>query len=243
MAKRETSAGRMAKAKPKDFKRETNAQRAAREDNRRNALELSEMVTNVIRDRKAKKVALETRISLPKRKRWQRWPKTYYYLGALLCEYSKDLPEVLRLVADRLEGRPPYSPGNDWYDGAITQAYEKAEIRYTFPTFAEFEKVFWEQNPKLYKTPSERSLRRSLRRLGYTIEPTPAGRPNVAITQAYETARIRYIYPSFSEFLKIYREQNPKMKVEERSLRQSLRRLDYMIRPANFRPHGRAKEK
>jgi hypothetical protein len=232
------------KGKPKQYRRETNAQRAMREDNRRDVLELSGMVADVIRDRKANKVALETRIFLPKSKHWQRWPKTYYYLGALLCEYSKNLPKVLRFVADRLEGKPlPYSPGNDWYDGAIKKAYGEAGIRYTYPTFSEFEKVFWEQNPKLYKTPSERSLRRSLRRLGYIFRPTPSGRPNVAITQAYKTARIRYLYPSFSEFLIVYREQNPTMKVEARSLRQSLRRLDYIIRPANFRPHGRPKEK
>ena len=31
--------------------------------------------------------------------------------------------------------------------------------------------------------------------------------------------------PNFPEFMKVYREQNPKMEVEERSLRRSLRRL------------------
>ena len=231
------------KGKPKHFKSETNAQRAAREDSRRNALDLSEMVARLICERKANETSLETRIGQPKGKRWQRWPKTYYYLGSLLCEYSEDLPKVLRFVADRLEGKAlPFSPGDDWYDGAITKAHEEAETRYFYPTFSEFEKVFREQNPKLYKTPSERSLRRSLRRLGYIIKPAPSGRPSIAITQAYETARIRYIYPSFSEFLKVYREQNPKVRVEERSLRKSLRRLDYIIRPANFRPH-RPREK
>jgi hypothetical protein len=108
----------------------------------------------------------------------------------------------LRLVADILDGKPPYSPGKDWYDFAITKAYEEACCRmlpgkdrdiiwsvqrtldpdgkifpFTRPTFFEFEKIFREQNPKLHRSPSERSLRRSLKRLGLVIAPDKRGRP------------------------------------------------------------------
>jgi hypothetical protein len=45
--------------------------------------------------------------------------------------------------------------------------------------------------------------------------------------------------PTFSEFLEAYREQNPKVKVEERSLRRSLKRLGFSTVPDK---RGRPKE-
>ena len=89
-----------------------------------------------------------------------------------MCEYHENSPKFLRMVADFLEGKEPYSPGNDAYD-AIFKAYNEASRRfrskvggtaYRWPTFSEFEKVFREQNPKLQGA-SDRSLRRSLNRL------------------------------------------------------------------------------
>src|SRR5262249_23315342 len=44
------------------------------------------------------------------------------------------------------------------------------------PTFSEFLEVFREQNPELHGA-SERSLRRSLKRLGYETTPGKPGRP------------------------------------------------------------------
>jgi hypothetical protein len=46
--------------------------------------------------------------------------------------------------------------------------------------------------------------------------------------------------PTFSEFLEIYREQNPGVKIEDRALRRSLRRLGFITRPD---VRGRPKEK
>jgi hypothetical protein len=100
-----------------------------------------------------------------------------------LCEQhdNENPSKLLRLVADHLGGKEPNNPGDFWYDSKILHAYEEACRRfYTkdngWPTFAEFEKIFRDQNPRLQGA-SERSLRRSIRRLGFLLSPDKRGRP------------------------------------------------------------------
>ena len=98
-----------------------------------------------------------------------------------------------------LSGRS-YSPGSDWYDDEIKTAWLKASLprvlkklsesvsthiiaasflsRHSdsWPSFSEFVEVFRKENPKLHRA-SDRSLRRSLRRLGYNTRQGKLGRP------------------------------------------------------------------
>jgi hypothetical protein len=53
-------------------------------------------------------------------------------------------------------------------------------------------------------------------------------------------SRIGVAKPTFSEFLEVYREQNPRVKVEERTLRRALKRLNVRLLPDK---RGRPKEK
>ena len=134
--------------------------------------------------------------------------KTYAAIGRELCEFKGNVSEFLRLVADKIEGKQAYSPGEDWYDDAIQRAYLVAcQRRFehcpdldastpVVPTFSDFKKVFREQNPKSkvlsedadreeqrslqrkgYRCYTERSLRRSLKRLGCSLGPDKRGRP------------------------------------------------------------------
>jgi hypothetical protein len=187
-------------------KRETNAQRSAREYERRTTLQMAKWVADIICTRRENKADLapEDSEDLPPKEMkmmgWhpesKDWRKTYTFLGQVFCEFCAfdEIPaKFLRLVADRLEGKPPpYSPGDDWYDGAITEAYEEAirrvprpsyenqgglvVVNVTYPSFSEFSDVFREQNPKL-RGLSDRCLRRSLKRLGYRTRPDKRGRP------------------------------------------------------------------
>jgi hypothetical protein len=229
MAKRETNAGRLKKRKPKQYKRETNLQRAAREMTHRETLRNANEVADIIRATRKEKAELVTQPGIPplipkgmnvSGFSPKRWKEAYAYLGYICCQSREDPPKFLRLVADILEGKPPYSPGNDWYDSKITKAYNDALNRilsgkdrdwsesdikkacaegYLFardilimrnlgdgttfvmplPTFSEFLEVFLEQNPesKLPRLPSERSLRRSLGRLGCFTRRDKRGRP------------------------------------------------------------------
>jgi hypothetical protein len=111
--------------------------------------------------------------------------RAYNAIGRLLCEYHENPPKFLRMVADLLEEKELYSPGDNWYDGAIEAAYNEVwrrcipsrpTVKFTLPSFSEFEKVFREQNPKLQGA-SDRSLRRSLQRLGCLTSPDKRGRP------------------------------------------------------------------
>jgi hypothetical protein len=114
--------------------------------------------------------------------------RAYNAIGRLLCEYNKNAPKFLRMVADLLEGKEPYSSGDDWYDGVIMKAYDEACRRFYrkdrkdksymggWPTFSEFKKVFREQNPNLHGA-SDRSLRRSLERKAFITSPDKRGRP------------------------------------------------------------------
>ena len=114
--------------------------------------------------------------------------ETYAAIGREFCEFKGNVSEFLRLVADKIEGKLTYSPGGIWYDGAIEKAYLSACISAfencpdldasmpVIPSFSKFKKVFWEQNPKL-KGASDRSLQRSLKRLGCPLSPVKRGRP------------------------------------------------------------------
>jgi hypothetical protein len=95
----------------------------------------------------------------------------------------------LRLVANKLEGKPQQHNKSDLCcDDAITKAYLEAGRRSgapcRLPSFSEFQKIF-SKEPSLPSDrrniqtipPSERSLRRSLRRLGYRTRPDKRGRP------------------------------------------------------------------
>jgi len=180
------------KGKPKRRKRETIAERAAREFERRRMLFIAEHIADVIRRRSKDKT------ESPARGAGMR------FIGLSICDYCENVPKLLRLVADLLEGKPPlYSPGNDRYDGAIKEAYLEAcnrmppprknqdgegyemndgwlhKIIIRFPYFSEFMDIFRKRNPKLQGA-SERSLRRSLQRLGYPLNPDKRGRPEGA---------------------------------------------------------------
>lgn len=128
-------------------------------------------------------------------------------------KFRDNFPEFLRMVADLLEGKPVRRPDSEIevaYDEAFKRCnawffdpikdLELSPSQYAdkvrklldtgvMPTFSEFEKVFREQNPKLYRVqtkrgesyvgiaPSERSLRRSLERFGCQTRPDKRGRP------------------------------------------------------------------
>jgi hypothetical protein len=209
MAKPVAKTGRLAKGKPKPkyHKRETNAERAAREDERRTSRLIAGALAMIICNKGRGPAAMEAVISRIKRFKGRvmatvnvedllvKKPESkclreiYTLLGRELCEFKGNVSEFLRLVADEMEGKRWYSPGEYWYDGAITRAYKDA-CRLPFvrhwgavlagvvpaPSFSEFQKVFWKQNPKLQGA-SERSLRRSLKRLGYYTRPEKCGRP------------------------------------------------------------------
>jgi hypothetical protein len=198
MAKRTANARRLAKGKPKHHKHETNAERAAREDERRTSRLIAGALAMIICNKGRVPDAMEAAINrvkkfkgrvmatvddvedlLVKKPASKRLREAYTLLGRELCEFKGNVSEFLRLVADQMEGKRSYSPGEYWYDGAITRAYKDA-YRLPFvrhwgavlagvhpaPSFSEFQKVFREQNPKLQGA-SERSQHRSLAR------PTP----------------------------------------------------------------------
>lgn len=213
-------------------KRETNLERAARESRHRDILRDANRTAEIIRTTRKTKTEAElvAQSPLPHLARIEvsglgkRWKEVYAYLGYICCRSDKDPPKFFRLVADILEGKPPYSPGADWYDAKITKAYNAALNRILsgrdrdwfssdimrayeegdlfsrdvllvrdlaaadhrkgvflmpLPSFPEFLQIFLEQNPesKLPRLPSERSLRRSLARLGCSMRRDKRGRP------------------------------------------------------------------
>jgi hypothetical protein len=94
-------------------------------------------------------------------------------------------PAMMRLVADKLDGKQEYFRGDDYYDEQIKAAYNK--VRRTprgmniCPSFADFKKAFvseWEQRgmPE-HLMPTNFSLRRSLQRLGLPVSDDKPGRP------------------------------------------------------------------
>jgi hypothetical protein len=166
--------------------------------------------TIIVRVLHAPTVPADTRHLLIKKPESEHLRETYALIGREFCEYKGNVSKFLRLVADKIEGKQSYSPGEDWYDGAITTAYLTASCLsrmkqmgaisagvHVPPSFFEFWDIFREQNPKSkllsekedleqrkslqrkgYICYTERSLRRSLRRLGApirSIKPGPKG--------------------------------------------------------------------
>jgi hypothetical protein len=183
-------------------KRETNAQRTAAEYRHRTTFLVANHVARLICTRREDKADLapEDLEDLPANELKQmgfhseskRWRQRYTYLGQTvceLCEFNESPAKFLRLVADGLEGKPPpYNKSDLCCDGAISKAYKEASRRSgglsRRPSFSEFHKLFLKQpslppDKRNIETvpPSERSLRRSLRRLGYHTRPEKRGRP------------------------------------------------------------------
>jgi hypothetical protein len=188
-------------------KRETNAQRREREYNRRTTLGTAKWIAETICERRKSKADLApgnfADLSAKELKRLgyhpetKRWMQTYTWIGQTLCElcpFDEAPSKFLRLVADYLDGKwPPYSPGELWYDDKITAACDEAirrrgpprvdlldgigVVTFPWPTFSEYQQIFLEQNAKLPNRPSQRSLRRSIKRLGYKMSPHKRGRP------------------------------------------------------------------
>jgi len=163
--------------------------------------------TVIIRIVHAPTVPADTRHLLVKKPESECLRETYAVIGRELCEFKGNVAEFLRLVADKIEGKQSYSPGEDWYDDPIETAYLEASCRLSIkhmdavshnvhvpPSFSEFWDIFQKQNPKAklvsedadlearrslqrrgYNCYTERSLRRSLKRLGCTVRPVKPG--------------------------------------------------------------------
>jgi hypothetical protein len=56
--------------------------------------------------------------------------RAYTAIGRLVCEHhdNENPSKFLRWVADYIEGKEPYNPGDNWYDDAIEKAYRKLGI-------------------------------------------------------------------------------------------------------------------
>ena len=181
------------KKKSNGRKRETTAERTMRELTRLGDLNKGERIAYMIKAMNKEEFRDGT---IPQIE------KGFSRLGAHIVGCS---PDVLRLIADFLEGKKPYTPGADWYDDKIKSAYWGAwEVRggkwtdfnefldaYSagesvdhlfcnesdIPSFSEFLAVFRQKNPQLERV-SDRSLRRALQRLGCLTRPDKLGRPN-----------------------------------------------------------------
>jgi len=160
-------------------KRETNAQRRARENKRRRILEIAKEIAGVIRTRREASSARQ-------RELFEYFEKVFsscFGDKSLQSESVENIAQSLRLAADLLEEKPMDGRSFTGHDGKIMAAFLEA-IR------------------RLWRDPRRVSL-------------------------CYEDAifRISTAQPTFAEFLEVYREQNPNVKVEDTSLRRSLRRL------------------
>jgi hypothetical protein len=109
----------------------------------------------------------------------------------------ENIAKALRMAADILDGKPSDGRSFSDHDESIFDAFFEA---------------------------SDRVKRDHPHRVIYTDA-----------THLFSTAD-----PTFSEFIEVYREQNPRVRVEERTLRRSLKRLGLTTHPAK---RGRPKEK
>jgi hypothetical protein len=210
MAKR---AGR--KGKLKRRKRETNAERAAREYERRTTLQTADHVAECIRLRRQKKEDLTFediepiawsdeelkkagRLSLSESRYWR---KVYAFLGQVFCEFHEDPATFLRLVADSLEAERPLSAKGNWYDRRITEAYKAAAV----------------------SSGQSFGVRSSI----------PRGVPE----NQFSLVPYFFMKPTFCEFSDIFRKENPTLKVEDSSLRRAAE-----LRGCTFRPEKRGRK-
>jgi len=194
-------------------KRETNTQRVSREAKNRHNLIMAKSLAQVIRwfmmirEMKGNKRALEAA------------EQQYAPFGSMvLFALEENAPEILRLIADTLEGKPTtHGRTLRGYDGKVTSAYIDAcmlvrDNQRSFPQSTERSKAVFES-------------------YGLLLEPP-------CLSEFLKTTAIKP--PSFSEFLHAFREKNPRMKVGDRVLRRTLRRLGYDTRTDKL---GRPKEK
>jgi hypothetical protein len=145
----------------------------------------------------------------------ERWKEAYAYLGYTCSRSNGDPSNFLRLVADILEGKPPYSPGAEWYDSKIKKAYGEA-----FDRILSGRDRDWSESDIEKAFEEGRLSSRDIILTAYLDDPGGKG--------------FVMPLPSFSEFLDIFLEQNPKSKLprppSERSLRRSLARLGCLTR-------------
>ena len=198
------------KGKPKRRKRETNAERAAKEYERRTALQMADYAAELIRLRRQHKEdfapedidgldinslaeeELESMGFSPTESKY--WWKVYAFLGKVFCEFHEDPAKFFRLVADSLQSERPLSAKGNWYDRRITEAYKAAAV----------------------SSGQSFGVRSSI----------PRGVPE----NQFSLVPYFFTKPTFSEFSDIFRKQNPTLKIEDNSLRRSLRRLGYDTR-------------
>jgi hypothetical protein len=207
MAKREPNVGRWAKGKPKHYKRETSKERAEREFERRLYFEQAKRFAKAIvserRNDEARDALFENKAKLA-------------FLGQVFC--SRDVPRLLRLIADFLEGKPPSVPDDDFYCRAVEAAYGEACSRM----------------PRVRASPFSDDDLLELSGVSYTLD------PNVFIVSLPSFSGYITTLPSFSEFLEVFQKQNPKLKVENRTMRRTLQRLGFETRPDRL---GRPRKK
>ena len=221
MAKRETNAGRLKKGKTKHYKRETNAERVLREFERRSEFESAKYFAEEIREGMEKqrkgmekfREQMENEVELPT----ELLPtKEDAELWKILCQ-PRNMPSLLRLIADFLDGKPPDDPDNNWFCAAIEVAYGEACNRMPRVRGSRFgDDELLSYSAGVYYD------------------------PDVSIVVLPSFSGFISTLPSFSEFLEVFRKQNPKLKAGDRVLRRTLQRLGYNTRTDKV---GRPKKK
>ena len=188
-------------------KRETNKERAEREFERRfyfeEAKRFAKAIVSERRNDEAGDALFENKAKLA-------------FLGQVFCR--RDVPRLLRLKADFLEGKPPSVPDDDFYCRAAEAAYGEACSRM----------------PRVRASPFSDDDLLELSGVSYTWD------PNVFIVSLPSFSGYITTLPSFSEFLEVFRKQNPKLKVENRTMRRTLQRLGFETRPDRL---GRPRKK
>jgi len=197
-------------------KRETNVQRRKRESERRTTILTAKLVAESISLIRRTKPELVSECCEAELKRGSRVLLEQMFRDFCLCGNAPS--KFLRLVADFLDGKPPpYSSGEDWYDDKIKAAYEEA-----------FNRI-------LVKSGLPR---------GHVIQ--VVARPDaVKRLETWMFGNEIPPPPVFSEFLGVFREQNPELHgASDSSLRRSLKRLGLFTRPdKRGRPTGKRDRK
>lgn len=224
-------------------KRETNAERRERESERRTSILAAKMVAesiNLIRRTKPESVSQEEEEEIKR--------LSYDHFEHLLCEFclsGKAPYKFLRLVADFLEGElPPYSPGNDWHDDKIKAAHEEATNRNLVKNgLPKGHLIQFLASPDAVKR--FENWRRHLMPSGKTQGGVAKVPPFLRKAAQLLPAPSEIPWPTFSEFLAVFREQNPQLLgASDRSLRRSLKRLGLIARPDKCgRPKGKRDRK
>jgi hypothetical protein len=181
-------------------KRETNKQRVARESQRGAILQIARKIAGAIRTRRHA-------MSLSGRER-----DLFEYVDKVFntanlesdtwveSESVENIANGLRLAADMLEEKPMDGRSLSGHDSKIMAAFLEASVRVRHDHPYRVKPLFEDTTSRI------------------TILPQP----------------------TFSEILKVYRQQNPRVKVEDRTLRRSLRRLGVIPHPDK---RGRPKKK